>query len=663
MVEKVSFFDIKLNSPHKDVVLIKGNESECDPILFEGAVKLSINQNMHLKKIKLCLIGEFSVGFFQRDERGSIKEQVLEKFIPLKVDWNNLLIDDQGEIDIGEYGDLPIKSYKLKKHNHNHHGHEKRSNEKRPKYQRAKSVHQFDDGAQSSIKLPTSGLDGTPFKNQSSNHSFLLPKGNYSLPFKVVLPTNICETVEGLSIGKMLYKFESSIHKGMFDKPITKYKYLRIFRTLPPTSISLLDNIDITNSWPGKVDYRVYLKRKGIAIGSNIPIKIMIVPLTKGLKLKRITAEIVQHYHVNYLTGQSPEFEQVCGTQQIMGKLDQSTLMQDRWDLNCYYKVPNNLKEITQTCTLNHDLIQVRHRLRVIIQIKNPQGGTISEMRANLPVNVYVSGSVGHVFSNHIEMDQQHGQFNAITAKDDAVFKKDRINSTVNSLASSTANSPGMSPNVSTSNLALSSTSVPDATQIQAALRNAVFPNDFDEALEMEDEQDEYDEELDNLAAPPLYEAAKFDKVFDINSPKSPVEQLGGEYFDLARASSREMASSPPIDVASLNRIPSYNEAVEEDDEGGFELAPGYDDTSSEASSNINLNLNKSHSVGSLSMAMAALNTNTSQSLSQSLNKSKGSSSNSSSNPGSRHNSITNATLHNRHKSHFKLHLPTAKKK
>ena len=116
MVEKISYYDIKLNSPHKDVVLIKGNETECDPIPFEGAVKLSINQNMHLKKIKLSLIGELSVGFFQRDDKGNVTGQVVEKFVSLKVDWNNLLIDDQGEIDIGQYGDMPVKVHKLKKH-------------------------------------------------------------------------------------------------------------------------------------------------------------------------------------------------------------------------------------------------------------------------------------------------------------------------------------------------------------------------------------------------------------------------------------------------------------------------------------------------------------------------------------------------------------------
>lgn len=647
MVEKISFYDIKLHSPHKDVVVVKGSEAECDPIPIEGAVKLSINQNMHLKKVKLALIGEFSVAFFQRDERGDIKEQVVEKFITLKVDWENLLINDQGELDIGNYGDIPIKSYKLKKHNNTHH-----SSGARPKFERAQSVQHFEDSAQSSIKLPNSGVDGTPFKNQSSHHSFLLPKGNYSLPFRAVLPTNICETVEGLTIGKMLYRFESSIQKGMFEKPITKYRYLRIFRSLHPTSLALTDNVDINNTWPGKVDYRVYLNKKGIAVGTTIPIKVLIVPLVKGLKLKRITAEIIEHHHISYLTGKSPEFEQIYGSQQIMGKLDDSTLMKDMWDLHCHFKVPNNLKEITQSCTLNHGLIEVKHRIRVVIQIKNPDTGTVSELRAHLPIHIYVSSNIGHVYGSHIEIDQQYGLFNVIKAKDDAIFKKDRIHSSTNSNTNSISSSPAMSPNISSTNLAIGPSSAPEQAHLQTAIRNAFLPTDIFHALEqdqMAGDEDEEEDELDNLAAPPLYEAAKFDKVFDILSPKSPIEQLGIEYFDIPRKSSKEQLNSPSLDAGLLNRIPSYNEAVDDDEElGKNDPAPGYDNYPNYSSSGgSSINLNKSHSIGSLQAALD-----------------NGNQSNSSFTPSLSSSVEQRMPHHSRTKSHpFKLHLPKGKKK
>ncbi|CAH6722881.1 hypothetical protein CLIB1444_11S03268 [[Candida] jaroonii] len=546
---KISYFDIRVNSPHKDLIVIKGNENECDPIFLEGRVKLSVNQNIHVKKVKLSLIGELSVTYFEKDENGAVTNHILEKFITLKVDWDNLLINDEGTIVLGSYGDKPVKAYKAGKlQAHSHLEEMKQESRARPTFDRTKSQPNLSKAHKKeapTIKLPTSGIDGTPFKNSSSHHSFLLPNGNYSLPFKVVLPTNICETVEGLAIGKLLYKFEGSIQKGMlFDKPMVKSKYMRFVRTLHPNSLSLVDNIDIVNTWPGKVDYKVYLNKKGVAIGSTIPIQVLIVPLVKGISLKKITTEVVQHCHVNYLEGRSPEFEQVFGHQQVMGPLDESILSQDSWNLTCHFKVPNSIKEVTQTCLLNNDLIQVRHRLRVTIQIRNP-GGHTSELRANLPITLYISSTIGHVYGHHFEIDNHHGLFNIVRNKDDALFKRDKFNTP--------KVSPSVTPLVS-----------PDITPRHSP---TLFP--LDDTLDEEDE-------LENVLAPPLYEESKKDKIFDITSAKSPIEQLGTSYFDLPRSNSEVMSGS--LDLNILSKVPSYFEAVDDDDDSG-DLAPSYDNS------------------------------------------------------------------------------------
>lgn len=595
MVDKISYYDIKLNSPHKDTIVIKGNENECDSILFNGTVKLSLNSNVHFKKIKLALVGEASINYFARDEHGNIQEQIIEKYTTLKVDWNNLLVDDQGQIILGQYGDKPVKSYKMKKY----HGPSTQLTT-RPGFNRTKSTTFIDESPQSSIKLPQSGVDGTPFKNHPSHHSFLLPKGNYSLPFTVVLPSNICETVEGLLIGKMLYRFESSIQKGLFEKPIIKYKYIRVIRTLHPTSLSLTDNIDINNTWPQKVDYRVVLHKKGIAFGSKVPIQVVIVPLIKGLQIKQITCEIVQHHHVCTLENSSPEFEYVVGTQQILGRTE---LTSDYWDLTCYYKVPDNLKDLTQTCRLNHDFIRVKHRLRIIIQIKNPDR-KISELRANLPVTLYISSNIGHVYSSHAEIDSS-GLINFNKNKDDAIFKKDKV--------VSNNGTPLVSPTGSTTNL------------LDPKYSQGIGVTNEEDELYEEGEGEE--DELDKTDAPPLYQEALHDKLFDISSPKSPIEQLGG-YFDIAKAPEKR---SSPLDVNFLSRVPSYNEALDEEDQR-FDLSPSYEYGG--ISANLD-DVSKLQSYGSLP--------NINSSLSRSFGSGIG-------------------VNHNRSKSSFKLQLPPKKK-
>ena len=41
------------------MLLIKGNEHEIESLPFEGSVKLSLNEDIHIKKITLSLVGEF----------------------------------------------------------------------------------------------------------------------------------------------------------------------------------------------------------------------------------------------------------------------------------------------------------------------------------------------------------------------------------------------------------------------------------------------------------------------------------------------------------------------------------------------------------------------------------------------------------------------------
>ncbi|EGV60296.1 hypothetical protein CANTEDRAFT_127408 [Yamadazyma tenuis ATCC 10573] len=600
MVEKISYLEIKLNSPHKDVVVIKGNENECDPVLFEGQVKLSLNSNIHFRKIKLSLIGEASIVYFSRNQQGEIQDQIVEKLVTLKVDWDNLLVNEQGSIVLGAYGDKPVKSYKVKKlHSAREGGSSGTSTPTgKPGFFRTNSTPHFDEFDQSSIKLPVSGVDGTPFKNHPSHHSFLLPKGNYTLPFSVVLPTNVSETVEGLSVGKMLYHLQCTVQKGIFDKPLVKSRYLRIFRTLHPTNLSLVDNSEINSTWPGKVEYMVCVHKKGLAMGSKVPIKIKMVPLAKGLKLKRVVCEIVQHHHVSSMVESSPEFENIIGTQQIYGKLTDDQLSSDCWEFSCNYRVPSRLQELTQTCTLNHELIQVRHRLRIVIHIQNPDGRT-SELRANLPVTIYISSNIGHVYGNHAEVDPVTGVVNLSKNIDDPVFKRDR------KCAMSSVNTPLMSPIGS--------------------------PEEDEEGGSEEDELSNMD------PPPPLYEQSKFDKIYDISSPKSPSEQLGmsqmsGGYFDLSSSAIHTRVQSS-IDLNVLSKVPSYNEAVEEDDDGSrYPMSPSYDP--------------------SIPFTQHSMLSGSNSSLSASLISSHGSLSN------LNMNQSRDFSVHQRTRSSFKLNLP-----
>lgn len=554
--KELTYFDIRLKTHGlKNTVLVKGNEAEVENIPLEGHVKLLTKLDLHVKRIRLVLTGEQTVDYYNKSLDGLSGGLVSERNCVVRVVWPNLLSSAKGELHYGDYSDLAIKYQKaeqLMKRSHENSasdltslGSQKTGSPqpeafKRPSFHKTKSQPILFKNQESSLdRVPRAGIDGTPRPeyagSKGESHSFLLPNGNYSLPFSFHLPANTPESVEGLSIGKIRYKLECQIERGRFDRAFKKARHFRIIRTLHSRNVNLYDSIDFTNTWPGKIDFNVSIPRKGIALGSTVPIKLVIVPLIKGLSFKSMYAEIVQHSYVSGLWGQSPGFEHVIGKLKV--PCPNPSISDDHWVIRGTYQLPTSLADITQTCSLKNDLILVKHRVRVGIHIRNADGH-VSELRANLPVVIYLSPNHGRVLATHLEVDNT-GNFtsNPDPNREDVVFP---VREQVKTPAETAENSA--------------------------------------------EEGDEEEEEDDEDSAPPIYTQHMKDLVYDYTSPRLPMEQLransGGMtpidgYFDLPVRKSR--ASSPMPDLSTLLKIPCYEEALEEDlDENGEEPAPLY---------------------------------------------------------------------------------------
>lgn len=546
----LAFFDIRLKTGgHKNTVLVKGNEFEVERVPIEGHVKILTQEDMHVKRVKLTLLAEFVVDYYDRTSSGHMAGQVYERDYALKVVWPNLLTSPNGEIVFGNYGDNLVKIHKIDSYIRKllrdnstsdllslGSGAESPGRVKRPGYHRTSSQPSLLKLEESLFTIPRSGVDGTPYplKGTSNLHSFLLPEGNYSMPFSVQLPANVPESIEGLSNGKLLYKLECSIERGRFEKSFHKGKHFRVVRTLHPRSMNLVDSIEFQNTWAGKVEFNVSLPRKGLAMGTSVPIKLIIVPLTKGLSFKSMSAEVVQHHHLVGVTGQSPEFEKVTGKQ----KLDCNTAEcdEDHWIIKGTYHLPSSLQDITQTCTLKNDMVNVKHRVRVTVHIKNADGH-VSELRANLPVYIFMSPHHGMITTRHLEVDSR-GMFTSEDSpnREDVVFHR--------------------------------------------------YENETPDETPHESSDEEYDAERETDGAPPLYQQHVYDTLYDQTSAKTPLEQLRihgikavDSYFDLPAPGSG--ASTPPIDLSTLLKVPSYDQAVDDDsDDDGEELAPMYPSSS-----------------------------------------------------------------------------------
>ncbi|KAL7665044.1 Arrestin C-terminal-like domain-containing protein [[Candida] zeylanoides] len=580
--KELPLFDIRVRSPHKNLVLLRGNEHECEHVPFQGTVKLSTHEDMHVKRVALRLVGEYKIDYFKRDSAGMVCDQVSETNCVLDVVWSNLLVDEAGVIAFGDYGDTVCRLSKARKAASSTNlarppaaspglsPNGSTTNLARPSFLRSKSHSQLDKGAAAAtaaalMQIPKSGVDGTPFKDRgaTSSNSFLLPQGNYNMPFSVQLPVNISETVEGLRCGHVLYRLECTVERGRFERAFHRSKHIRIVRTLHPQNLNLTESIDINNTWPKKVQYAVSVPRKGVAVGSSVPISFIIVPIAKGLSLRALNGVLVQHYHVaSPHSGQSPEYEELFG-QQDMAFPDPSTLPVDQWQFKSHFKLPPNLNKLTQTCDLKNGIIQVKHRLRISIQLLNREGHT-SELRANLPVYLYISAHSGHAVAQHWDVDAL-GNFVAQPGSEDVLFRRnEHYHSNSSSRVQSRAHS---------------------RTQSMVDLTQETSSSEDDSELDRQD------------AAPPMYQQHVFDKVYDSSLPQTPLQQFRSQvvspagsstslqgYFagpsaiDAAFEANRRKHKHTPsaLDLSTMCAVPAYDVAVEEDDEEDADLAPSY---------------------------------------------------------------------------------------
>ncbi|EGW34935.1 uncharacterized protein SPAPADRAFT_131720 [Spathaspora passalidarum NRRL Y-27907] len=548
----LALFDIKLKTPYKGLLFLRGNEFEVESVPFFGEVKLSLNEDVHVKRIHLCLVGEFQYDYICRGEKyGLYGERYDGKTCVLWVDWDNLLTSEDGEVTFGNYGDTIIPLNKARSKSI---GDVKRrqgsiteaTTPEMPALSRTNSLpSEVPASPPRVLEVPKSGYDGTPFKNQNSpNQTFLLPKGNYSLPFKVFLPTDICETVEGIAEASIRYRVHCNIERGRFEKTESKAKYLRVIRTLHPQNLNLCESIEIHNTWPEKIQYKVSMHKKGIAIGSTIPIHVIIVPMVKGLVLQGMSCSIVEHFNIEQSHKRSPEFEKVIGRQHLAVPTMEE-LEYERWDIKTHYRVPHKLKELTQGCEIKNNLLTVKHRLRICIRFQNPGSDHVSELRVNLPVSVYISANSGFVVDRHYEVDPRYGTFIPNDKLEEVLFSNGQFESISGS-------------------------------------RRPISPMEDEEATS----QDEIDPDREE-AAPPLYQEHIFDKVYDMNSPRSPLQQFQ-EYSPLpsptnsvlnlaafverpesldSSIDSGEDPLSPvqTLDVQALSKVPTYDEAFDQD--------------------------------------------------------------------------------------------------
>lgn len=235
--------------------------------------------------------------------------------------------------------------------------------------------------------------------SSSSTKGVTLAAGNYEWPFELMLPGDTCESVEGLHEANITYKLKATVARGKLAYDLHAYKRLRIIRTLESSALEFLHAMSVENIWPNKVEYSIVIPQKAVVFGSSIPLETRFTPLLKGLELGDITVKLVEVHDIilQNQTGQSirehkKEREVTHWRLPIRREEHWHDMIQDTgqegWLMNTTLDLPRKLGKCLQD--VNVQGIKIRHKLKLIVALKNPDGH-VSELRATLPVTIFIS--------------------------------------------------------------------------------------------------------------------------------------------------------------------------------------------------------------------------------------------------------------------------------
>ncbi|KAF7552143.1 hypothetical protein G7046_g7504 [Stylonectria norvegica] len=229
--------------------------------------------------------------------------------------------------------------------------------------------------------------------------SMTLPAGNYEWPFEYNLPGDTAESVEGIPEASITYRIKATVGRGKLAYDLHAYKHLRIIRTLEPGALEFLHAMSVENIWPNKVDYSIVIPQKAVVFGGSVAMEMRFTPLLKGLELGDVTAKMMEIRECCLTGATGLNIREHRAEREVSSwkfELNREEHWQDMiedtgqegWALTKKLNLPKRLRQCIQD--LNHHGIKVRHKIKLTVALKNPDGH-ISELRATLPVSIFIS--------------------------------------------------------------------------------------------------------------------------------------------------------------------------------------------------------------------------------------------------------------------------------
>lgn len=382
-------YEIYVDSPYDDIILIQGSPLENESTLVTGTIKFNLLDDITVRRVQLKLIGTYKLEFLQMGKSSGLASIVKQKSPIFESTWDNLLTDRNGKVSMNPKavdGNTIIPKLSLSK--------------------------TFRRSTKSKDITVNSVHGNTPFPNLQEDeykYYYKMKTGEYEIPFSVELPHNVLETIEGLQSGSILYNFECFIDRRRrknndltshsTDVTLRKFKYLRILRTLSMDNLAMHEEMKVGNTVRDKIQYEISIPSRAIPIGSKTMVSIKLFPFAKNYTLERISVTLLQYYCMSDLQGEVYDDEVVIFRQSMteFGNLVDTSSNNNKlvgpFKLETYLQMPDNLKKVTQHCdNETNSMIIIRHKLRFQVLLR--RDGKTMEIKATLPILLYISPQV-----------------------------------------------------------------------------------------------------------------------------------------------------------------------------------------------------------------------------------------------------------------------------
>ncbi|CBF74562.1 hypothetical protein AN4170.2 [Aspergillus nidulans FGSC A4] len=246
------------------------------------------------------------------------------------------------------------------------------------------------------------------FRDAGKSKTEILPAGNYEYPFDVILEGSMPESVEGLSDTYVTYRFKAEIGRK-YAKDIVVRRPLRIIRTLESSALELSHAMSVENIWPNKIEYSISTPTKAVIFGTSIRVDFKLIPLLKGLGIGQIISQLIETHDLT-LNPEDPDAirntykttRTIINDEHTIDEENSLEIIDEAAEGFQFSRTLDLPKTLTR-CLQDTDTrgIKVRHKLKFRVQLLNPDGH-ISELRATLPVSIFISPNLAIDDNNNL---------------------------------------------------------------------------------------------------------------------------------------------------------------------------------------------------------------------------------------------------------------------